>query len=39
MCNLARPADARWIREPANQQAFAKALLAGVTAVADSRRR
>jgi N-acetylmuramoyl-L-alanine amidase len=39
MCNLAKPTDARWIREPANQQAFAKALLAGVTAVAGSKGR
>jgi N-acetylmuramoyl-L-alanine amidase len=39
MCNLAKPADAKWIREPANQQAFARALLAGVTAVADSKGR
>ena len=39
MCNLAKPADAKWIREPANQQTFAKALLAGVTAVANSRER
>jgi N-acetylmuramoyl-L-alanine amidase len=39
MCNLAKPADAKWIREPANQQVFAKALLAGVTAVADSKGR
>lgn len=39
MCNLAKPADAKWIREPVNQQAIAKALLAGVTAVADSRTR
>jgi N-acetylmuramoyl-L-alanine amidase len=37
MCNLAKPADAQWISEPANQRAFAKALLAGVTAVADSK--
>ena len=37
MCNLAKQADAKWIKEPANQHAFAKALLAGVTAVADSR--
>jgi N-acetylmuramoyl-L-alanine amidase len=39
MCNLAKPADAEWIRRPANQQALAKALLAGVNAVADSRTR
>ena len=37
MCNLANPADAKWISEPANQQAFAKALLAGASAVADSK--
>ena len=38
MCNLAKPADARWISEPANQETFAKALLAGVTAFANSER-
>ena len=37
MCNLARPADAEWIRKPANQQVLAKALLAGVSAVANSK--
>jgi len=39
MCNLAKPVDAKWISEPANQQAFAKALLAGARAVADSKAR
>ena len=39
MCNLAKPADAKWISETANQQALAKALLAGVTAVADPKAR
>lgn len=39
MVNLAKPADAAWIREPENQQLFAKALLAGVAAVAESERR
>ncbi|HEX8310027.1 MAG TPA: N-acetylmuramoyl-L-alanine amidase [Chthoniobacteraceae bacterium] len=34
MVNLAKPADAKWIRDPANQQAFARALFAGVAAVA-----
>ena len=39
MCNLAKPNDAKWISAPANQQALAKALLAGVTAVANSKTR
>ena len=39
MCNLAKPADAEWIRKPANQRAMAKALVAGVNAVAASRAR
>lgn len=34
MANLAKPDDARWIREPANQEILARALLAGVAAVA-----
>lgn len=37
MCNLAKPSDAKWISDPANQKAFAKALLAGVMAVANSK--
>ena len=37
MVNLAKPKDAKWIREPANQQTFARALLAGVDAVARER--
>jgi len=36
MANLAKPEDAKWIRQPANQQTLAKALLAGVAAVANS---
>ena len=36
MVNLAKAADAKWIRDPANQQIFARALLAGVTAVAET---
>ncbi len=36
MVNLAQPADAKWIKEPANQKIFAQGLLAGVTAVAES---
>ena len=36
MANLAKPADAKWISDPANQQALAKAMLAGVAAVASS---
>ncbi len=36
MVNLAKPADAQWIKDPANQKIFAEALLAGVTAVAES---
>lgn len=36
ICNLAKPQDAKWITEPANQRALARALLAGVTAVANS---
>lgn len=36
MVNLAKPADAKWIKEPANQQLFAQALLAGVAAMANS---
>jgi N-acetylmuramoyl-L-alanine amidase len=36
MANLANAADAKWIREPTNQQTFAKALVAGVIAVANS---
>ena len=39
MANLAKPDDARWISDPANQQVLAKALLAGVRAVAESARR
>ena len=39
MANLAKPEDARWISDPANQQKLAKALLAGVTAVAQSKAR
>jgi N-acetylmuramoyl-L-alanine amidase len=34
MVNLAKPADARWISDAGNQQTFARALLAGVAAVA-----
>jgi N-acetylmuramoyl-L-alanine amidase len=37
MVNLAKPGDAKWISDPQNQQTFAKALLAGVAAVAQSR--
>jgi N-acetylmuramoyl-L-alanine amidase len=36
MVNLSKPADAKWISDPANQQIFAKALLAGVASVAES---
>ena len=36
MANLAKPDDAKWIAEPENQRTMAKALLAGVKAVADS---
>ena len=36
MANLAKPDDAKWISQPDNQQKLAKALLAGVTAVAQS---
>ena len=39
MANLAKPDDARWISDPANQQVLANALLAGVRAVAESARR
>ena len=35
MVNLAKADDARWISDPANQQVLAKAMLAGVRAVAD----
>lgn len=38
MVNLAKSADAKWIKEPANQKIFAEALLAGVMAVANSAR-
>lgn len=36
MVNLSKPADAKWIAEPENQEIFAKALLAGVAAVAQT---
>ena len=36
MANLAKPADAKWIGEAENQRTIAKALLAGVKAVADA---
>jgi N-acetylmuramoyl-L-alanine amidase len=36
MANLAKRNDAKWISEPENQQTMAKALLAGVKAVADT---
>lgn len=36
MVNLAKPTDANWIKEPANQKIFAQGLLAGVAAVAKS---
>lgn len=36
MVNLAKPADAKWIKEPANQKVFARALLDGVAAVANA---
>ncbi len=36
MVNLAKPADAKWIQEPANQKLFAQGLLAGIAAVAGS---
>ncbi len=39
MVNLAKPADAQWIEDPANQTIFAQALAAGVAAVAESTRR
>lgn len=36
MANLAKQEDAKWIRDTANQEILARALLAGVAAVADA---
>ena len=36
MVNLSKPADAKWIADTENQEIFAKALLAGVAAVAET---
>ncbi len=38
MVNLAKAADAKWIKEPANQKIFAQGLLAGVAAVESTAR-
>ena len=36
MVNLAKPTDAKWISDPANQEVLAQAMFAGIEAVAES---